>query len=195
VNSALVNPGQQGAQPPIPSGEDGSIVRVPLFDDHGVVDAVHGGGNKKNPEKRFKPPGRLKTAVMELGAQYQGTFKDGHADRTRPNKKDERDLDHGGHGQFTNVKPCGRGHVHIQVAVMNPMKSPQEGDLVVEEMPHVQHEIHEDHCGKDSGPQGHVQHIEYAQLAGRYIGGSTENSPRKHQEKKEPSPKNGGPNQ
>ena len=45
----LIHTREKGAQDPVPEGKDGAVVGIPLFDFHGVVYAMHGGGHKENP--------------------------------------------------------------------------------------------------------------------------------------------------
>ncbi len=50
------------------------------------------------------------------------------------------------------MKAVGRGNVHIEIGVVDSVEPPQKRDLVVQEMPDIEHEVQEDHRSNDPGP-------------------------------------------
>jgi hypothetical protein len=64
---------------------------------------------------------------------------------------------------------------------MNPVESPEQGDFMVEKMPDVKNEIHEDQCCKELSPRGKPHHVEHTQLMGCDVHGRRNNGTGKHQ--------------
>jgi len=142
-DSGLLHICEKGSQKTVPEGKDGAVVGVSLFYDDGMVYPVHGRGYKENPKEAFKALGDRQAAVVKLGTEDEGRFKDQDTRQGRPKKKYERYLDNGGNGQFPNVETGGGGDVHVEIGVMDPVKPPEQRDFMVQQMPHIEHEIHE----------------------------------------------------
>ena len=100
----LIDGFQKGPQDPVPEGKYGAIIGIPLFDFHGMMNAMHGWGDKKDPPDRLEPLRNDNTTVMKLGAQDDGAFKNDHAHGTGSQEKNEGDFDDSGNGQFTEMK-------------------------------------------------------------------------------------------
>jgi len=56
-DEGLVHTGEKGSQETIPERKYGSVVGIPLFDDHTMVYPMHGWWNKEDPEECLKPFG------------------------------------------------------------------------------------------------------------------------------------------
>jgi hypothetical protein len=127
-----------------------------------MVYPVHGRRHKEYPPDGFEPPWNLQTAVMELDTKYHCAFKYQHPQVIRTEKKYYAYLDNGRYGKFPDMKSGRCGDVHVQIGVMNTVKPPQKRHLVIQEMPDIQHEIHEGYCGKNLEPYRAFNHIEYS---------------------------------
>jgi len=88
AESVLIDIGQKRAEPSVPGRKDCPVFGIPLFYNNRVVNPVYGRRNKQNPKNCLKPSGHLQAAVMKLGTQDEGTFKDEHPQRSGPQKKD-----------------------------------------------------------------------------------------------------------
>jgi len=81
------------------------------------------------------------------------------------------------------MKPRRCGDIHVQIAVMNPVKPPEKWHLVIQEMPDIQHEIHECDRDNDLEPRGGLDHIQDSQFISLYISCSEYNGCREDQVK------------
>ena len=62
------------------------------------------------------------------------------------------------------MKARRRRYIHIHIAVMNPVKPPQQRYLVVEQMPQVEHEIQKNDGDNGVQPGRHIQQRQYPEV-------------------------------
>jgi hypothetical protein len=139
----LIHIGKQRAHEPVPERKYCAVIRISLPDYNRVMYPVHGWRDKQNPEDGFKPIGDSDAAVMKLRAQYKRAFKYHHSGRACAQKEYKSYLDDGGKSELSDMEAGGGGYVHIKIAVVHPVKSPEKGYFMIQEMPDVEHEIHE----------------------------------------------------
>ena len=102
------------------------------------------------------PSSQPQRRMMKLSHQDQQCFMQkqcGHFDSQQNNHRQSTDC---GRRDFTNVEAEGRGHVHVDVAVMDSVKSPEPRQNMIQQMPqpHPQVQQHDGGDGADrSGRQ------------------------------------------
>src|SRR6266699_5703619 len=62
------------------------------------------------------------------------------------------------------MEPRGRAHVEVKIAMVNVMKSPEEGDHVIGPVPPPVGIIHEQKRGDASGPSGRSEPVQQANM-------------------------------
>lgn len=92
---------------------------------------MHGRGHKEDPEECLKPFGDFQTAMVELGTKDYRALKGQYTRRTRTQEQYDGFLDNGENDMLSQMKPCRCRDIHVQITVMDPVKTPKKGYFVV----------------------------------------------------------------
>ena len=127
----------KAAEQQVPVGKNGPVVGVGLGPPAAVVDAVHRRGDDQGQQAVVQPARKPHVGVLEEHHWQEHGLVDGHvADGNAEERQDGKPGD-GRKNNFPRVEPYPGRHVHVGVAVVHPVESPQEKNAVVRAMPDI----------------------------------------------------------
>jgi hypothetical protein len=163
---ALADVEFEAAVEAIPPGKDHRIIGVGLGADNGVMHPVHAGGDEDAVEAAFPGQGQAQIAVVEHGAAVEHQFIDQVGEGQDTDEDHLEEAEDGGIEHFAEVEAEGGGDVHVRVGVVDVVEAPEEGPGVVEAVPVVEGEVHEEDAGGHLEPEGQGGEVEEPEGAG-----------------------------
>lgn len=140
-----------GSGQAVPEREDGGIIGVGFLRDPRVMDFVHVGRDKQ-PTIAAIQPAQRDIGVVQLGGEEDQDAVEDELPGLQSEQGDQQQTQECGDAQFTPVKAGGCGDVHVGVAVVHAMESPEEGNLVVHPVP-AEHPGVEEQDGANGLPE------------------------------------------
>jgi len=145
---------------PVPPGKDHRIIGIGLPADGGVVHPMHAGGDEHPVQPPLPGHGQAQVAVVKQGGAVEPHFIDQvsqrrHADQAHLEEAEDRGVEH-----LAPVKAERRGHIHVRVGVVDVVEAPQEGPGVIEAVPVVEGEVHEEDAGGHLDPERQMNQVE-----------------------------------
>lgn len=153
VSMAPFGLGTIGAAQTIPPGEVEAEITVGFAGDDRMMDAVHVGGNQKQPQQAVKSGRQLDVAVTEHGAGVQHHFEGEYR------LIGGAENDDGGHFNeqrkyyFQRVKTVAAGDIQVKVGVVHPVQPPEKGGVVKQEVLKIDHKIEDNEAEQCFEPE------------------------------------------
>lgn len=97
---------------------------------------------------------------MKLCCSHHKTIENQQAEQIGAEEENQTNAYHSRQGQLSDMKPRRCRHIHVQITMMDPVKSPEQGHFMVEEMPDIGDKIQNDHRYQHLDPVGHVDDIQ-----------------------------------
>ena len=114
-----------GAKQSVPPGEIEAVVAIRLPYDHGMMHPVHVGCHDKKPEDPIHLFGNVNVAVVEHRCGVKGHLTDEDSQGRGPERSNGRELNAHGDDDFDGVEAHSRGHIKIEIRVVNHVQSPK----------------------------------------------------------------------
>src|SRR6266705_2576010 len=133
----------QRAMESVPPGEDHREVAVVFSANMGMMDAVHARRDEDLVEQALHHEWQANVAVMKQGPCFEGEliYREGQwRDTEQYNLNDSKT---GRQRDFAEVKAECSGNVEVRVDVVDVMKAPKNGDLVIGLVPIIKRQVQE----------------------------------------------------
>ena len=127
----------------IPPPEDHREIGVVLVGHGGVVDAVHAGGDEDIVQGFFQAKGQAKVGVVEHGAQLEDDLVGYIGEQGDAEDRHLEDPKNSGIEDFPPMEAEGGGDVHVRVDVVDVVKAPEQGILMVDLVPVIKGPVQE----------------------------------------------------
>lgn len=164
-NFILRNVTSQGAMKFVPPTKNGSPVRVrfPLHDR--MVDAMHARCDNDAVQQMFDSQREPPVRMMKERGGFEGDEKDEEHDWGDAEEHDgQREKSHR-EEHLAEMKSCGGAYVHIEVGVMDVVKTPEERQHVIDPMPPPIGIVHEQKCRNGGDPMGRREPVEQTNMS------------------------------
>ena len=110
------------------------------------MDTVHIRRDDKPTQGPLDTRGNTHVAVVEHRSCVQADFKEQHGQRCCTERHDDKELDTQRQQYLYGMKPRSGCYVHVEVGMVHPVQSPEDGHVMKEAVLEVDREIEQDQC-------------------------------------------------
>src|SRR5437879_2986444 len=125
------------------------------------MNAMHSWRDKDFVQAALQPNRQPQIAVVKQCVRLKDEFVNGERHKSNPAQTDLDHSEQGGEQHFTEVKPKTRGNVQVRINVVHIVKPPQEGNVVVQQVPVVKARIEQQKTNHYLQPPGHGHNVQH----------------------------------